>query len=142
MRVEPYLDFNGQCDEAIEFYKKTLGAEVLMLMRFKDAPPATSGGCQMTPGTENKVMHASLRVGETTVMASDGRCTGKTNFAGISLSLGASNDAQAAKLFAGLSDGGKVCVPLSKTFFASSFGMVSDKFGVMWMVIAGSQGPK
>ncbi len=139
MRVEPYLDFNGRCDEALEFYKKAIGAEVTFVMRFKDAP-ASHGPGTPTPGTENKVMHSSLRIGDTTVMATDGHCKGTLSFTGVSLSLSASTDAQAAKLFAGLSDGGKVYVPMSKTFFASSFGMVADRFGVMWMIIAGQQG--
>ena len=131
MIVEPYLSFEGRCEEAIEFYKKAIGAQVLMLMRFKDAPP--SAGC----GTENaeKVMHSALKIGETTVYASDGRCNAPAKFSGIALSLGMKDDASAAKAFKALAEGGQVTMPLAPTFFASSFGMVMDKFGVAWMVI-------
>jgi PhnB protein len=137
MNVNPYLDFNGRCDEAIEFYKGALGAEVNMLMRFKDMPPVPNSpeGCGVTPGTENKVMHAELRIGDALLFASDGRCTGQANFHGIALSISADNDEKAAKIFNALSNGGKVNMPLGKTFFASTFGMVNDRFGVGWMVI-------
>jgi PhnB protein len=131
MQVQPYLDFNGRCDEALAFYQKALGAKVGMLMRFKDAPDKS----MITPGSENKVMHAQFQVGDTTVMASDGRCSGSANFQGIMLSISADSEAAADKLFAGLADGGKVQMPLTKTFFSPRFGMVADKFGVGWMVI-------
>ena len=134
MQVQPYLFFDGRCEEAIEFYRKALGAEVATLMRFKDSPePAQPGMCP--PGSENKVMHASFRIGDTTVMASDGRCTGQPSFKGFSLALAASSDAQAEKLFGALADGGQVQMPLTKTFFSSRFGMVADRFGVSWMII-------
>ncbi len=133
MQVQPYLFFDGRCEEAIEFYRKTLGAEVAMLMRFKDSPEQPIG--MMPPGAENKVMHASLRIGDSTVMASDGQCLGKPNFQGFSLSLEAPDDAAADRLFAALADGGQVQMPLAKTFFASRFGMVADRFGVNWMII-------
>jgi PhnB protein len=135
MQVQPYLFFDGRCEEAIEFYRKALGAEVGMLMRFKDSPEPCPEG-MVPPGAENKVMHAALRVGDTTVMASDGRCTGAPQFQGFSLSLDAKDDVDAKRLFDALSDGGQVQMPLGETFFASSFGMVADKFGVPWMVIA------
>ena len=134
MQVQPYLMFNGRCEEAIEFYKKALGAKVEMLMRFKDSPePPQPGMCP--PGSDNKVMHASLRIGETTVMASDGHCQGKPSFQGFSLSVSAANDSEAERLFAALGNGGQVQMPLTKTFFSSRFGMVGDRFGVTWMVI-------
>ncbi len=132
--VEPYLLFDGRCEEAIEFYHRALGAEVNMLMRFKDSPEPPQPGC-VPPGFENKVMHASLRIGETSVMASDGRCTGKPNFQGFSLSLRVSAEAEAERLFTALADGGKVQAPLTKTFFSPRFGMVADRFGVMWMIL-------
>ena len=135
MQVEPYLFFDGRCEEAIEFYRKTLGADVDMLMRWKDAPESPPEGA-IPPGSDNKVMHAKLRIGDTAVMASDGRCSGAPQFQGFALSVGASSDAEAKKLFDALSAGGQVQMPLGKTFFASSFGMVADKFGVSWMVIA------
>jgi PhnB protein len=130
MLVLPYLNFDGRCDEALEFYKKAIDAKVSMLMRFKDAPDQSL----ISPGSENKVMHSSFQVGETTIMASDGRCTGKANFHGIALSITANSEAEADKLFSGLAEGGQVTMPLSKTFFSPKFGMLSDKFGVGWMI--------
>ena len=134
MQAQPYLIFDGRCEEAIEFYKSALGAEVTMLMRFKDSPEPHPPG-MLPPGAESKVMHASLRIGDSTVMASDGQCLGQANFQGFSLALSVSNDAEAERLFAALADGGKVCMPLAKTFFSSRFGMVADRFGVSWMII-------
>ncbi len=134
MQVQPYLFFEGRAEEAIEFYQKALGAEVQMLMRFKDSPEPHAPG-MVPPGAENKVMHASFRIGNTTVMGSDGRCGGKANFQGFALSLDARDDAEAERLFNALGDGGQVQMPLAKTFFSSRFGMVTDRFGVLWMVI-------
>lgn len=134
MQVQPYLFFEGRAEEAIEFYQKALGAEVQMLMRFKDSPEPHAPG-MIPPGAENKVMHASFRIGNTTVMGSDGRCGGKANFQGFALSLDARDDAEAERLFNALGDGGQVQMPLAKTFFSSHFGMVTDRFGVLWMVI-------
>lgn len=131
MQVQSYLFFDGRCDEAIEFYKKTLGAEVGMLMRWKECPDKSA----CTPGNENKVMHASLKIGESRVMASDGRNTGSPKFDGFALSVDAKDDADADRLFSGLSAGGNVIMPLGKTFFSPRFGMTQDKFGVNWMVI-------
>ncbi len=134
MRIQPYLFFDGRCEEAVEFYKKALGAKVEMLMRFKDSPePPKPGMCP--PGSENKVMHSSFCIGETTVMASDGRCQGKPAFEGFSLSLNAATEAEADRLFATLADDGQVQMPLMKTFFSPRFGMVADRFGVSWMII-------
>jgi PhnB protein len=130
MQVQPYLFFDGRCEEAIDFYRSKLGAEVDMLMRFKDSPEPQ----QHAPGTENKIMHANLRIGGTTVLASDGRCVGQPNFQGFALSLTPADDAEAKRLFSALSEGGQVQMPLGKTFFASSFGMLADRFGVSWMV--------
>jgi PhnB protein len=129
--VQPYLFFDGRCEEAIEFYHKTLGAEVTTLMRFKDSPdPGMSA-----PGAGDKVLHASLRIGETTVLASDGRCEGHPSFQGFSLSLPVANEAEADRLFVALGDGGQVQMPLAKTFFSPRFGMVADRFGVSWMIL-------
>lgn len=133
MQVNAYLIFDGKCDEALEFYKKKLGAEVTALMRFKEAPDQS----QIKPESKDKVMHAEFTVGETKVMASDGYCKGAPKFDGFSLVIQCKDDAEAAKQFNALGDGGQVTMPLGKTFFASSFGMVTDKFGVGWMVIAG-----
>jgi len=134
MQVQPYLDFSGRCEEAIEFYKLALGAKVEMLMRFKDAPPGPSNG-DCGPAVADKVMHASLKIGDTTVMVSDGRMQGKPAFQGISLSLDAKDEAHARRLFGALSEGGQVYQPLIPTFFSPAFGMVADRFGVSWMVI-------
>ena len=134
MLVQSYLFFDGRCDEALEFYRRTLRAEVEMLMRFKDSPEPHQPG-MVPPGSENKVMHASFRIGDTTLMASDGRCLGKPSFQGFSLSLSVPNDAEAERLFAALGDGGQVQMPMAKTFFSSRFGMVADRFGVSWMII-------
>lgn len=134
MRVEPYLFFDGRCEEAIEFYRKVLGAEVTMLMRYKESPEPTPPG-MIPPGSENKVMHSNLRIGETMVMASDGNCQGKPSFQGFSLSVTAPNEAEAKRMFAALADGGQVQMPLTKTFFSPRFGMVADRFGVSWMII-------
>jgi PhnB protein len=131
MQVQPYLFFDGRCDEAMEFYRHTLGAEVTMLMRFKDNPEAA----ECAPETGDKVMHAALRIGKTTIFASDGRCLGQPNFQGFSLSLTVPDDQQAERLFAALAEGGQVQMPLTKTFFSSSFGMVADRFGVSWMIL-------
>ena len=129
--VEIYLFFDGRCEEAIEFYRSKLGAEVLMMMRFKESPDPT----MCLPGSDDKVMHASLRIGETRIMASDGRCTGKPRFEGFALSLAAPDEAEADRLFTILSDGGQVQMPMMKTFYARRFGMVADRFGVSWMII-------
>jgi len=132
MRLEPYLFFNGRCDEAIEFYKRAAGAEVQMVMRYKQCPDPSA---KFAPEMMDKVMHASLRVGGSVLMLSDGHCDRKANFAGFSLSLSVSSDAEADRVFAALSEGGKVGMPLSKTFFSSRFGMLTDRFGVGWMVL-------
>lgn len=134
MQIQPYLFFDGRCEEAVEFYRKALGAEVTALMRYKDSPEPPQPG-MVPPGSENKVMHASMRIGDTTVMASDGHCQGQPNFQGFSLSLDAPDEAKAEQLFAALADGGQVQMPLTQTFFASRFGMVADRFGVSWMII-------
>jgi len=134
MQAQPYLFFEGRCEEAVEFYRRALGAEVTTLMRIKDSPEPHPPG-MVPPGSDNKVMHMTFRIGDTTLMASDGRCSGKPNFQGFSLSLNAADDAQAERLFTALADGGQVQMPLGKTFFSSRFGMVADRFGVSWMVI-------
>jgi PhnB protein len=132
--IQPYLMFDGRCEEAIEFYRRALGAEVNMLMRFKESPEPPPPGC-VPAGCENKVMHAQLQIGGTVVMLSDGRCTGKPVFQGVSLSLSVPTVAEAERYFAALSEGGQVQMPLAKTFFSASFGMVADKFGVNWMIL-------
>ncbi|MGH7321200.1 MAG: VOC family protein [Candidatus Rokuibacteriota bacterium] len=133
MQVQSYLFFEGRCEEAVEFYRHALGAEVTMLMRYKDSPDPPPPG-MIPPGSDNKVMHASLRIGETTVMASDGRCSGQPSFGGFSLSLTVPDAAAADRLFAALADGGHVQMPLTETFWSPRFGMVADRFGVAWMV--------
>lgn len=130
MILQPYLFFEGRCQEAIDFYKQALGAEVLMQMRFQDCPEPQAA--PRVPG--DKVMHASLRIQDSVMMLSDGRCGGTPSFQGFTLSLSPANDAEAKRLFDALSEGGTVTMPLQKTFWASSFGMVTDRFGVGWMV--------
>jgi PhnB protein len=121
MQVQPYLTFNGRCEEAVEFYRKALGAEVEALMRFENS---------------DKVMHTCVRIGESRVMASDAQCQGAASgFSGFSLTLSAADDVDAARRFTALADGGEVRMPLAKTFFASSFGVVADRFGVSWMIL-------
>ncbi|GAB7542644.1 VOC family protein [Cupriavidus sp. CuC1] len=139
MLVQPYLFFEGRCEEAAEFYKRAVGAEVIMMMRFKEAPPPESpppeGACAPAAGTEEKIMHMSMRIGETTVMMSDGRCTGKPDFQGFSLSVTVPDVASADRVFNALAEGGQVMMPLGKTFYSPRFGMTADRFGLMWMVI-------
>ena len=134
MVVQAYLFFDGRCEEALGFYQRALGAELEMMMRLKDAPHPSSPG-MVPPGSEDKVMHASFRIGDTTVMASDGRCLGKPSFQGFALSITVANEGQADRTFAALADGGQVQMPLGKTFFSPRFGMLTDRFGVSWMVI-------
>ena len=135
MQVQPYLFFDGRCEEALDFYKKTLGAKVEMMMRFKENPDKDKNPNCM-PSDDNKIMHAAFKVGDTMVMGSDGMAAGgKPEFKGFSLTVSAKDDAEAEKTFAALSDGGKVEMPLTKTFFSSKFGMLHDKFGIGWMVI-------
>jgi PhnB protein len=133
MQAQPYLNFDGRCEEALEFYRRAVGAETTMLMRFKDSPEPHAPG-MVPPGAENKVMHASFRVGQSTLMASDCHCAGKPNFQGFSLALTAPNEAAAERVFAALADGGQVQMPLAKTFFSPRFGVLSDRFGVSWMI--------
>jgi PhnB protein len=139
MLVQPYLFFEGRCEEALDFYKAKLGAKVDMLMHFKDNPepqnqqaPEGCGGMDVQP---DKVMHCAFRIGESLVMASDGMASGKPAFQGVSLSISVKTEAEAKKLFDGLSEGGNVQMPLTKTFYSPAFGMVADKFGVSWMVV-------
>lgn len=131
MNVQTYLFFEGRCEEAIEFYRRALGTEVEMMVRYRESPDPD----MIAPGSENKIMHASLRIGGATLLASDGRCSGQPNFQGFSLSAQASDAAAAERLFNALADGGEVRMPLGKTFWSPSFGMVADRFGVGWMVI-------
>lgn len=134
-KLEPYLHFDGRCEEAIEFYRKHLGAEAVMLMRFKESPDQS----MVPPGAGNKIMHASLRIGGSSLMVSDGRCGGHENFRGFALCLSMRSEADADRTFVALAEGGQVQVPLAKTFFSPRFGMVADRFGVGWMVIVEAQ---
>jgi PhnB protein len=132
MQVQSYLFFDGRCEEAIEFYKKTLGAKVEMMMRFSESPDKNH---KATPGTENKIMHSALHIGDSVIMVSDGMAQGNPEFKGFSLTLNPKSVAEADKLFAALSDGGQVRQPLVETFFSPRFGMLADKFGVGWMIM-------
>ena len=133
-KVQAYLFFDGRCEEALEFYKSALNAKVDMMMRFKDSPdPVPAGQCG--PNSDDKIMHSAFRVGDTLVMASDGMAGGKPEFKGFSLSVSAADEKEADRLFGALGKGGQVVMPMGKTFFSPRFGMVTDKFGVGWMVI-------
>jgi PhnB protein len=132
VNVKPYLMFNGRCEEAINFYKSELGAEVLALMRFNENPPPAD---RVPPNWNNKIMHACFKIGESEIMASDGDCADKAGFTGVRLSIQVKNEAEAARAFDALSKGGNVKMPLGKTFFSPSFGMLDDRFGVSWMVV-------
>lgn len=134
MIIQPYVNFDGRCDEAIDFYKKTLGAKVEKLLRFKDNPEPPSAECaaQFDP---DKVMHAQLQIGNSVIMASDSRSTGNPDFKGISLALILKDEAEVDRSFSALADGGDVQMPLDRTFFSRRFGMVTDRFGVCWMIL-------
>ncbi len=135
MPVQPYLFFDGRCEEAITFYIQALGAEVEILMRYKEAPDPPPPGTH--EGYEDKVMHANMRIGDSSVLMSDD-CMGHPRFEGFSLTLTAADADEAGRKFAALGDGGTVAMPLGKTFFSPAFGMLTDRFGVRWMVIVPS----
>ena len=132
MQVQPYLFFDGCCEDALAFYSQALGAQVTTLMRYQDSPEPPPPGDAMDG---EKIMHANLQIGDTQIMASDGMSSGNATFKGISLSINASSDAEADRIFAALSQGGQVQMPMGATFFASRFGVLADKFGVSWMII-------
>lgn len=133
MLIQPYLFYEGRCEEALEFYRQALGAEITMLMRYRDSPDPVPD--DMIPaGSEDKIMHASFNIGDSTIMASDGMCSAKPAFQGFSLSLTVPSEADADRLFAALADSGKVRMPLGKTFWSPRFGVVTDRFGVSWMI--------
>ena len=137
MQIQPYLTFEGRCEEAVEFYKKALGAEVKMLMRMKDNPePNAQGeGCVPTTGANaEKIMHAELDIGGNTVMLSDGMMQDQPAFKGFALSITVPDEATAKKFYNALGDGGQPFMPLGKTFWSPCFGMVNDRFGICWMV--------
>jgi PhnB protein len=131
--IQPYLFFNGKCEQALEFYGTALGAKIEMMMRYNESPEPPQPG-RLPPGFENKIMHSSFRVGQTTVMASDGCSTDKPKFEGFCLSISVADEKEADRVFAALADGGVVRMPLSKTFWSPRFGMVTDRFGIGWMI--------
>jgi len=139
MKVESYLFLNGRTEEALDFYKKAIGAKTEAVIRMKDSPEPPPGG--IPPGTENKIMHCVFRVGETQIMASD-MGEGKPEFKGFALTIATPSEAEAQKLFQGVGEGGHVIQPLIKTFFSPAFGMVADKFGITWMVLVDTQQKK
>lgn len=134
MNVQAYLMFNGRTEEAIEFYKKAVGAEVTALMRFRDMPEAPPPG-MIPEGWDDKVMHSSFKVGDAEIMASDGCQSDDAGFKGISLALSVKTPEEAEVKFKALSDGGEVTMPLAKTFFSPAFGTLTDRFGVSWMIV-------
>lgn len=133
MPIQPYLFFDGRCEEAIGFYERALGAKVEVMMRYGESPDPVPEG-MLPPGSERKIMHASLRIGDAVVMASDGHCAGKPAFAGFSLTYAVPDEATAKRAFDALADGGKVGMPLGKTFWSPCFGMLTDRYGVGWMI--------
>ena len=133
MEVQPYLFFDGRCEEAVDYYRRVLGAEVKEFMRWTDHP-SPEGQCMVSKENENKIMHMSFKIGDTTILASDGRCEGKPNFQGFALTIQVPNEAEAERKFNALADGGEVRMALAKTFFSPRFGMVADRFGVGWMI--------
>ena len=139
MNIQPYLYFDGRCDEAITFYREAIGAELVMLMRFGEAPEGEGCAGPMPPA--DKVMHACLQIGDSQVLVSDGFAAGNPEFKGVSLSLNADNDAHARKLFDALALGGQVQMPLAESFFATSFGMLTDRFGVAWIIVVSKPMP-
>jgi PhnB protein len=141
MFVQPYVFFDGRCEEALDFYKKALGAEVTALLRYKESPDLQATA-MMPPGAQNKVMHCNVRIRDTQIMASDGQnITGQPKFEGFALTLNARDVEDVNMLFTALSDGGQVQLPPTETFFAESFSMLTDKFGVAWMILAEKKQP-
>jgi PhnB protein len=134
MYVEPYLFFNGRCEEAVEFYRRALGAEVTALIRYKDSPEPPPPDI-VPPGSDEKVMHAGFRIGDTTLMASDGNVFGRPDFRGFSLAITAPDADTVDRLCNALAEGGQVQMPPAKTFWSPRYGMVTDRFGVSWMVM-------
>lgn len=135
MLIQPYVFLEGRCEEAIGFYADALGAKVEMMMRYRESPEPQPPG-MLPPGSEDKIMHAAIHIGESVLMLSDGMCAGQANLKGFSLTLTASDEAEAKRLYAALAEGGQAQMPLGKTFFSPAFGMVADRFGVSWMVMA------
>jgi PhnB protein len=132
MSIQPYLFFDGRAEEAAEFYKQTLGAEIVMMMRFSESPDPN----QCAPGMADKIMHMSLRIGGTEILASDGECKGKASFQGFGLAYSVPSVEEAGRIFGLLGEGGQIQMPMMQTFFSPSFGMVADRFGVTWMIMA------
>ncbi len=137
--VQPYRIFGGRCEEALDFYRSAVGAKVGIVMRFKDAPDPPPPG-MLAPGFEAKIMHAEFQVGEATILASDGGSEGAT-FAGFSLALSLPTEADVDRVFAALVDGGQTTMPPGKTFWSPRFGMLTDRFGVAWMVMVPGEEP-
>lgn len=140
MQVQTYLFFEGRCEEALDFYRDTLGAEIGPIMRFRDNPDDPEK-TMFPPGAGDNVMHATMTIGETTIMASDGRCSGTANFAGMSLTLVMPEVESAERLYRALAVTGQVRMPLRETFFSPAFGSVTDKFGLNWMIYTAGPQP-
>ncbi|MGH8443665.1 MAG: VOC family protein [Solimonas sp.] len=135
MNIQAYLAFDGRCEEALEFYREAIGAEITSLMRFSECPDPMPPD-MLPPGSEHKIMHSAFRVAGQELLASDGNCAGKSKFDGFSLALSVADPQTAQRYFKALGHGGQIHQPLIKTFFASSFGVVNDRFGVSWMVLS------
>ena len=134
MRIQPYLFFNGRCEEALEFYKGALGATVEMMVRFNESPEPRDAQ-MIPPESAHKIMHALFRIGDTAALASDGQCQGMPSFGGFSLTLEVATEAEAKQCVAALSEGGEILMPLARTFYSPAFAMLNDRFGLSWMVL-------
>jgi PhnB protein len=138
MTFTPYLSFNGRCDEAIAFYTRAMGAKVRMLMRFSDSPEPPPPGC-LPPGFENKVMHAELRIGDARLMCTDGPGAPEAGFRNVSIAVEVEDEQQVRRMFDALADGGQVTMPPGRTFWSPCFGMLTDRYGLGWMIGMQSQ---
>jgi len=132
MNVQTYLFFDGRCEEAIEFYKAVFGADLLYSMRFREGPPNL-----VTAENEEKIFHATMRFGETVINLSDDLKQERGSFGGFAILAHLDNDASAEEAFESLQEGGRVGMPIQEVFWASRYGIVTDRFGVTWKIQAG-----
>ena len=130
--VQPYVFFNGRCDEALKFYEAAIDAKVNLILRFKDSPEPVPAE-QVPANFDDKIMHCCFKVCGCDIMASDG-CEEGAKFDGFSLSITVEDEATAHRYFNALAEGGKVEMPMGKTFWSPCFGMVTDQFGMSWMI--------
>lgn len=130
MHFSPYLNFDGHCKEAIEFYAELLGGEIVFMSTFAEAPDDED----ISPGLKDKIMHAQLKIGDQVIMASDASPENYAIPQGIHITIGVDTPEEAERIYEALSEGGSVQMPLEETFWAKRFAMFSDRFGIPWMV--------